>query len=1160
MYSKNQLRPRNLITNLRMNSKLIKVIALLVLVIYGLNLKGQVRQCGTMTGLANRLATDSKYAAFYEDAMSIPKVDPSLARIACDGTNSIVVPIAFHFANNAVTGNCEGVDCLLTEVQDQLDALNIAFGNNVAASATMVAACPAAYEDGAGNSVISTGTCVSFCLAIPPDGNAQGLDPACDPPITIGSFTGGLNGGGNGAPGWGGILNIFITNGNCLGVSDGIPGAGNGDGVTVCSQAFGGFDGPTGCNLDDDGTYNLGATLIHEIGHYLGLYHTFQGGCGDEPNGPGPFNVDDTPPASAPYYGCNSTTCQASGCGGGVQAIANFMDYTDDACMTMFTEDQAAVMNYWSNQLFGTSASQCSDPNPTELTSVCVMESCVVACATTVDNPLDITEELCAISTSTYTLPTDFSGLGLDDDSDATYTWTTGSYLPGGTVVAGPDYTLPATTTCAPAAVTLYLNVGCGIDESVNLQGGTVDLTIYPDPTQFAVEDLVTFTDGGCNGPTFVIVAGCESFVSVTQTSAQTFPVATGTGTVTYDVSLNYPTECCCTPTLCTVTVDNNTTVAIPDNGGPGNQACSSVTITCDGPITDVNVSLDVTHTYVGDLIITLVSPAGTVLTLGNLPGGGSCAGNDLAVTFDDAATNTSVAYEGSCANAPAISGVFQPASPLSGLNGEGGSGTWQVCVSDNAGVDTGTINSISVTVETEEPCTEPVLCTLMGSAEFVCSDDCTDCEDPLCVTVQTCDDLDCNTEMDMETVLTINGTICVPCAGTAVTPPSCDDGDCNTADSYDSVNCVCINDPITPPNCDDSDCNTEDSYDSVNCVCINDPITPPNCDDGDCNTADVFDTMTCLCENNPITPDACDDSDCSTADSYDNVNCVCINDPITPPNCDDGDCTTADSYDSVNCVCVNDPITPPSCDDGDCSTADSYDSVNCVCINDPITPPNCDDGDCTTADSYDSVNCVCINDPIAPPSCDDGDDCTIDIYNTSICLCENELDIACVDCEYAAANDIDICEFIAEHQGEGALLDGLDCDMGGELNSAECVRGGDPLNFADDVTCEVMNFVLSGFVCNADNSEVTVSVSWTGSDTSVSISDPNAIQGGDDPAVDVNGTATFTYASPGSWNIMITDIDGECIITDILGGPFDCENPCNAGHGNIQIKAVSGQ
>ena len=140
-------------------------------------------------------------------------------------------------------------------------------------------------------------------------------------------------------------MNIYTnTAGGFLGYVAGFPADGTAgqpeDRVVVLWEAYG-RDGAYGPPFDQ------GRTLTHEVGHYLGLFHTFQGGCDSGSCYTQSDLICDTNSESGPHFGCSTGT---SSCGS-VDPIENYMDYSDDLCMNTFTVEQVnrmrcSLLNY----------------------------------------------------------------------------------------------------------------------------------------------------------------------------------------------------------------------------------------------------------------------------------------------------------------------------------------------------------------------------------------------------------------------------------------------------------------------------------------------------------------------------------------------------------------------------------------------------------------------------------------------------------------------------------------------------------------------------------------------------------------------------------------------------------------------------------------------
>lgn len=228
-----------------------------------------------------------------------------------------ILPIAVHYQN--VTG--ADLACLQQLAQSQVAVLNADYqGTNSDISLWTNTA--ASNFPGISNGE----ACLGFQIATKNHPSGYGLSNG-DLAITVNKVT------GDSSNDWAGYINIFVQpNTGVLGYAP-LGGSGNGDGVVIDAAAFG---KGSGCgSISPQAPYNLGRTLTHEMGHYLLLDHIWGGGCGSDDE------VADTPNSQQEYYDCpniGESSCSST------DMHMNYMDYTNDECMYMFSAGQATRM------------------------------------------------------------------------------------------------------------------------------------------------------------------------------------------------------------------------------------------------------------------------------------------------------------------------------------------------------------------------------------------------------------------------------------------------------------------------------------------------------------------------------------------------------------------------------------------------------------------------------------------------------------------------------------------------------------------------------------------------------------------------------------------------------------------------------------------------
>ena len=258
-----------------------------------------------------------------------------------NSVNSIIrIPVAVHFPAVATTSTSKA--CFRALAQSQVNILNADYNGANSDISNFVN--DAAFYPGTNTGSLQ----VQFVLATQNHPAGTGLVNG-DLAVTFGTdFL--VNSDTDTT--WAGYLNLVCRNAGTgiLGYSPlgGSPSAGMT--VVIAKAAFGSGSGCTG--YVPGSPYDLGRTLTHELGHYFNLDHPF--GPYGEGNGCVASNTDyiaDTPQEGIANYDCPAAG-DIVGCVDGEYALTmNYMDYTNDACMYMFTANQATRMLAWYNSI-----------------------------------------------------------------------------------------------------------------------------------------------------------------------------------------------------------------------------------------------------------------------------------------------------------------------------------------------------------------------------------------------------------------------------------------------------------------------------------------------------------------------------------------------------------------------------------------------------------------------------------------------------------------------------------------------------------------------------------------------------------------------------------------------------------------------------------------
>jgi hypothetical protein len=408
------------------------------------------------------------------------------------------------------------------------------------------------------------------------------------------------------------------------------------DGVVMRGNAFGSVG-----TAVTQAPYHKGRTTTHEVGHWLGLRHIWgDNTCGND-------FCNDTPPAQTSNFGCPTHPYKLGTCSGNTtgEMFMNFMDYTDDACMYMFTNDQKyraqLIMMFSSLRLGILTSTVCNLPTATNDVGIMFVQQPTytqsVSCTNTI-TPVIVIRNYASNQLTSATLSYNINGAGtqtvawtgtLSPSTNATVTlpaitglangshvFNVGIYAPNGSSDSNPINNINNQPFTISGSFTIGVNgnttVCSGNQISLTATGSATSYTWFPGPITSSV-----FTATATTSSIFTVAGTFSGCVNSRTVAITVSPTPT--------LSVNAPNVCVGTPATLTVT-----------------GACTYTWLPgfTPGPLNTVNPGSSTIYTVFGSCGNCIASRTTTVtvfqqptLNLSVAPTGSLCPGGTATVT-----------------------------------------------------------------------------------------------------------------------------------------------------------------------------------------------------------------------------------------------------------------------------------------------------------------------------------------------------------------------------------------------------------------------------------------------------------------------------------------------------------------------------------------------